>query len=60
MQAGIEPMEAYERLKKYKRLYEERERKWRTYSDGEDLFGLPITEYPELVKTQKELEFLDR
>ncbi len=60
MQTGIEPMEAYERLKKYKRLYEERERKWRTYSDGEDLFGLPITEYPELVKTQKELEFLDR
>ena len=50
----------YERLKKYQRLYEERERKWNTYSDGEDLFGLPVTEYPELVKTKKELEFLDR
>lgn len=60
MVPGIEPMDAYERLKKFQRLFEERERKWTTYADGEDLFGLPVTEYPELVKSKKELELLDR
>ena len=60
MVPGIEPMDAYERLKKYQRLFEEKDRKWNTYADGEDLFGLPVTEYPELVKSKKELELLDR
>merc|ERR1719183_1837183 len=43
---GLPPLEANERLLKFKRLYEERERKYEAYNAGEQLFGLPITEYP--------------
>ena len=42
MVPGLPPMEAAERLKKYQRLYEDKERKWITYSAGEALFGLPV------------------
>eukprot|EP00966_Prymnesium_polylepis_P108303 2506981-Prymnesium_polylepis.2 len=45
---GLPPMDANERLRKFQRLYEERERKWQAYVAGEQLFGLPVTSYPEL------------
>ena len=53
MVKGIRPQEAMERLKKYQRLYDDKERKWDTYMAGEELFGLPQNEYPELKKTKK-------
>jgi dynein heavy chain len=56
----IAPMEAVDRLKKYENLFADYKRKWETYGGGEDLFGLPKTEYPELVKTEKELQHLSR
>ena len=58
MVPGIKPLDAVERLKNYKGLFDVRKRKWKSYADGEELFGLPITTYPELEKTEKELEFL--
>ena len=57
---GLPPLEANERLLKFKRLYEERERKYEAYNAGEQLFGLPITEYPDLQQTKEELELLDK
>ena len=60
MVTGITPQEAVERLKKFENNYERYKRNWDTYAGGEDLFGMPITEYPELVKTEKELQFLGR
>ena len=60
MVAGIPPMEAVDRLKKFDGSFASYKRKWDTYSAGEDLFGLPLTEYPELVKTEKEVQFLNR
>ena len=57
---GIAPMEAVERLNKYKKVFEDFKRKWDTYKGGEELFGLPLTEYPELEKTEKELTFLSK
>ena len=57
---GIPPMEAVERLKKFENAFSNYKRKWDTYSGGEELFGLPVTDYPELVKTEKEIQFLGR
>ncbi|KAG8470448.1 hypothetical protein KFE25_008869 [Diacronema lutheri] len=57
---GVAPQEAEERLRRYQRLFEERERKWDAYEAGERLFGLPVTEYPELVKTKQELQLLEK
>jgi hypothetical protein len=37
-----------------------RKRKWENYSSGEELFGLPVTQYPELEQTEKEIQMLDR
>ncbi len=37
-----------------------RKRKWENYSSGEELFGLPVTLYPELELTEKEIQMLDR
>lgn len=59
MVPGIAPRVAVERLKTFKRLFEERERKMTTYQGGEKLFGLPVHEYPELVKIRKELKLLE-
>jgi dynein heavy chain len=37
-----------------------RKRKWEAYSSGEELFGLPVTQYPELYRTQEEIVMLDK
>ena len=60
MVPGLEPIDAAERLKKCQLWFHELEHKWSTYADGEELFGLPVTKYPELVQSKKELELLDR
>ncbi|KNC49484.1 dynein heavy chain 5 [Thecamonas trahens ATCC 50062] len=59
MVRGISPRVAVERLKAFQRLFEERERKMTTYQGGEVLFGLPVHEYPKLVKIRKELRLLE-
>ena len=56
----IKPLEAIDRLDQYKKQFDQRKRKWNSYVDGEELFGLPVTQYPELENTEKELEFLNR
>ena len=48
---GIAPMEAVDRLKKFDNTFANYKRKWDTYSGGEELFGLPVTDYaPNAVK----------
>jgi dynein heavy chain len=54
------PVDAAEALKKYQRYFETYERKWNTYSEGEEMFALYITEYPELEQTKKELGLLEK
>lgn len=56
---GIEPEEAMTRLNKFKREYESLSRKHDLYQGGERLFGLPESQYPELMKVGKELRLLD-
>ena len=60
MEPGLSPTEANERLKRFQREFDKREKLYTTYSQGESLFGLPVTEFPELWKTKKELDLLDR
>lgn len=35
-------------------------RQLETYSGGEELFGLPVNEYPQLTKIKKELSLLQK
>jgi len=60
MVPGIEPREALNRLKMFQEEYLVRERKYNSFFSGETLFGLPHTEYPELVETQKQISLLDK
>lgn len=60
MVIGIPPVEAVERLNRYKEEYKIRERKFELYASGEELFALPKTTYPELEATKKELQLQDK
>ena len=57
---GIPPREASDRLSIYQARFDELWRKYQTYSGGEELFGLPVTEYPELQKVRKELNLAQK
>ena len=60
MVEGIEPREASDRLNIYQSRFDELWRKFITYSGGEELFGLPVTPYPELQRIKKELNLLQK
>lgn len=42
------------------RVLQVRKRKWDSYRSGEELFGLPVTQYPELERTEEEITMLDK
>jgi len=60
MVEGIDPLEAMNRLKRFEDKFEIMERKRQLYNGGEDLFALPITPFPELDETKKELTLLNK
>ena len=60
MVPGIEPRDALERLRKFTEEFSVRKRKFDSQFAGEALFGLPHTPYPDLVKTEMEIELLDK
>jgi len=60
MVSGIPPREASDRLNIYQVHFDELWRKYQTYSAGEELFGLEVTEYPELQRIRKELNLLQK
>jgi len=57
---GITPMQGNERLQKFKRTFEDKKRRWDEYAAGEQLFGLQVTDYPELAKTKTEIDLLEK
>ena len=57
---GITPMQGHERLTRFKRTYDDKKRRWDEYQAGENLFGLAVTDYPELTKTKKEIDLLEK
>ena len=60
MADNLEPMQAVERLTRFKEEFIIRDRKFQLYRSGEELFALPLTEYPELEATRKELKLLQQ
>ncbi|XP_030832172.1 dynein heavy chain 8, axonemal [Strongylocentrotus purpuratus] len=60
MEQGISPGEANVRLQVFQTRFDDLLRRYNTYSAGEQLFGLPVTDYPALMKTKKELNLLQK
>ena len=60
MVSGVAPREASERLQVFQAQFDELYRRFVTYHDGEDLFGLPVTDYPTLMRIKKELSLLQK
>jgi dynein heavy chain len=60
MASNITPMQAVQRLTRYREEFTIRDRKYKLYHGGEELFALPLTEYPELELTRNELKLLQK
>ena len=60
MVAGLHPSEASERLVIFQAQFDELWTKYQTYSGGEKLFGMPVTDYPTLQVVRKELSLLQK
>ena len=59
-QPNLSPGEALNKLKDFKEQFSVLDRKYYQYKNGENLFGLPNTDYPDLFMTKGELEKLDK
>ncbi|XP_049782831.1 dynein axonemal heavy chain 5 [Schistocerca cancellata] len=60
MMPGLTPREASDRLILFQNRFDGLWRKLQTYQSGEELFGLPTTDYPELGQIRKELNLLQK
>ncbi|KAI5700773.1 hypothetical protein M8J75_002754 [Diaphorina citri] len=60
MMPGLSPREASDRLILFQNRFDGMWRKLQTYQSGEELFGLPTTDYPELAQIRKELNLLQK
>ena len=60
MAEGIPPKEASDRVDIFQTRFDELWRKYQIYTDGEELFGLPVTQYDELVRIKKEFNLLQK
>jgi dynein heavy chain, axonemal len=60
MVPNLDPMDAADRLRKFKQTFEVNKGKWDNYSSGEELFGLAVTKYPELEDIQEKITNLDK
>jgi len=54
-QGNVDPDEAIDRLGRFREGYNIRQRKNELYSGGEQLFKLPVTVFPEMAVTSKEI-----
>jgi dynein heavy chain len=57
---GISPKEATERLTIFQKIFDEKEKKMNANQRGEELFGLPVTEYPQMTQVKKDLSMLNK
>lgn len=56
---NVPPAEAIDRLGRFREGFNIRQRKQELFSGGEILFKLPVTEYPEIGVTGKELNLTE-
>ncbi|XP_041817844.1 dynein heavy chain 5, axonemal [Chelmon rostratus] len=57
---GVAPAEASERLQSFQAEFDQLWRKYTACCGGEELFGLPVNEYPELQRIKRELSLLSK
>lgn len=60
MVAGVPPREASDRLIIFQNRFDNLFRKFTTYTGGEELFGLPVSDFPQLQTIKKELNLLQK
>ncbi|XP_063137599.1 dynein axonemal heavy chain 5 isoform X2 [Rattus norvegicus] len=60
MVSGLKPQEASDRLIIFQNQFDNIYRKYITYTGGEELFGLPVTQYPQLLEIKKQLNLLQK
>lgn len=60
MEVGLHPHEASERMSIFQAQFDELWSKLETYTGGEQLFGIPVTDYPDLENVRKELGLLQK
>ncbi|KAM4687754.1 dynein axonemal heavy chain 5 [Discoglossus pictus] len=60
MIVGLAPQEASDRLIMFQNRFDNLYRKFETYTGGEELFGLPVTQYPQLLEIKKQLNLLQK
>lgn len=53
---GLAPMDAVDRLSRFKEELQIRERKYELYRGGEEMFALPFSEYPDLERMRKDIK----
>ena len=60
MAPGLTPSEASEKLKIFQHQFDNFQKRWTTYSGGQELFGLERTELPQLAELAKQFKFLNQ
>eukprot|EP00079_Xenopus_tropicalis_P026874 XP_012820905.1 PREDICTED: dynein heavy chain 5, axonemal [Xenopus tropicalis] len=60
MIVGLAPQEASDRLIMFQNRFDNLHRKYITYTGGEELFGLQVTQYPQLLEIKKQLNLLQK
>ncbi|KAM5264417.1 dynein axonemal heavy chain 5 [Ctenodactylus gundi] len=60
MVSDLKPQEASDRLIMFQNQFDNIYRKYITYTGGEELFGLPVTQYPQLLEIKKQLNLLQK
>ncbi|XP_051576060.1 dynein axonemal heavy chain 5 [Myxocyprinus asiaticus] len=60
MVVGLAPQDASDRLIMFQNHFDNLFRKYITYTGGEELFGLPVTQHPQLLEIRKQLTLLQK
>ncbi|XP_041649230.1 dynein heavy chain 5, axonemal [Cheilinus undulatus] len=60
MASGLAPQDASDRLIMFQNRFDNLFRKYITYTGGEELFGLPVTQHPQLLEIRKQLTLLQK